>query len=458
MKKVIYLLLLLVVVFAITYLVRYQRGPCLCDQIPKSAEAVILVNARNLEHHFLLDAISNPSAYFTKKKDVVVDSVNLEETIEVTEETKVSLADCLSMPAYVLVYKSGSNTGSWHSNLVQVKDVSKLEMYLLENGFKGDWGNGLENGLEDADRSTTKMFRKGAQVVSLIDERARFSYLADTEVAVAYAEEGGGYMSQGDQMFDMMMASSDDMIFVDKNGQQASLNFRDGVVEIDGYYDLPQLQQLIDTPSGDAIGQFSANFEVSSLIGTLTQGQRQQFTNFTKLQLDSLSQHWDGSIQAVLTDMVGVSDTITSYEYDDDFNQVEIQKIKTSLSPSYTMQMGISPEGISYMKRKNAIVADQGQNVLAIMPLVKTYAKSIDGGLSLYTVSDQLTTTASSDKLNLSLDVAKYKSAAAGSNLALDGMVEAIKSIRLHIGTDNKIEGRIDVDGERNALISLIGN
>ena len=446
-KKILYALLLLLIGLILAYAIRYKTSLCLCQTIPKDADAVVLVKVRNLERHILHDVVTHPMSYFGSDDKIEKDSLLESEPEGEDDGIAISLTDCISIPKALVFYRSSDQ---WFSSKIKIKDKSKLEKYLTYRDFSK-----IAQG-----KSVT--YSSGQRHVFINDGTVQLSYGPVGIKIEELAYEENDFLKKGDVLFDAlthsMSGSTSDAIYVDSKDQNLDFSFNSGSINIDGNYHIAALQPSTTVVQSSGIGALSAAFDIAELKALLSADQIEKFTNFTKLQIDSLQQHWDGSINAALQGFSMSSDTIKTYEYDDDFNKVEVQKVEQVLAPNYMIQLGMSLEGVAYMKRKNAIVEEDGMNVLAIMPLAKTFATSSDNKLNLFTNEQELSLGTSDDKLLGFMDVQKFISSAEDGAMLLPGQLSSINDIRFSISNDDEVKVEVTFKSRRNSLAALIFN
>ena len=420
-------------------MLRYKTGACICNVIPQEADAVVQVQVRSLEQHFLNDIITHPKSYISSKKS---SPDKQDSAAPPPSKPKVKLMDCISVPKSLLFYRIDKR---WTSSDIEIKDHQKLKRYLERNNYESGAGDGIE------------FYSKKKQSLMVIGNKLRVSYGADASTPVTTGEEKRTCQAKGDKLFDAALNSKSDVAFVDNQGQFINLNFGQGIIDIDGQYHLAALQPSAKVSSSEGVGQLSVLLDVEKLLGSLNKEHKNKFANFTKLRLDSLAEHMSGAINAVLYDLAVTSDTIVTYDYDDNFNKVEVKKIKENLAPSYNLTMGMDAAGTTYMKEKNAIVEKDGQEVLAIMPLVTTYCREENETLFLYTeTTDKEQQLVSSDsKFTMSLEVARFLDSAKDNPPSWHKYLEGISDIDFEVSNEDKIAGKVIFEDKRNAIVSL---
>ncbi len=441
------LLLFILLAIVVAYILRYETSACMCKTIPLDAVAVVQIKVRSMEKYFLQDMLSRPASYFSSVSDTEEQNnqTDLEENQPSTKpDAKASLMDCVSTPKSLLFYKLSN--GVWYSSELEIKDTPKLKKFLEQNDFES-------SGPADNEEYTRK------NLTILIDgEKVQLAYEGTSTSSKGIStQEQSGFMAEGDQLFDATLGSVSDIHFVDDNGHFLDVNFGQGVINVNGNYNMPALQPSAAEVKSQGLGTLSAKLDFPKFLDLLSTDQKDKFSNFTKLNLDTLSGFMSGDVNAVFSDFTASVDTITTYEYDDNFNKVEVNDIKHTEEPSYLLSVGADTSIMSYLRRQNAIVEKEGRNILAIMPLVTTYSQHSSSGLYLYTAdmdSTQVKTSTSNSKLIFDFNVRNYlEKVDSGSQHKI---LRDMERMYLSIDNENNIDGKILFQDKRNGLVSLM--
>lgn len=440
-----YLILLLLAGLMIAYILRYHTGVCLCNTIPKNAEAVVLINARNLEQHLVHDVLLHPLSYLSREQRTVKDTLIEGASSDEEDKLQSDLFENFALPKSFLFYRIDDPEIHWISSKIKVKNVVKLTEYLEAKHFS------------TSDQTGPNFYKNGRWSVHLMEGHTQLAYCINPSYIPLLSDTKTEYMSKGDALYDAISTATGDAVYSDISDQQLEANFRAGAIHIDGTYDFKALQgSAITVNTEDNMIALSALFNVPELIRAFSDEQQAAFVNFTKLDLDSIRQHWNGSLHGALHSFDIRSDTIKTYEYDDDFNKIEVAKVEEVITPGYSIQLGMAPTGISYMKDKKAIVEEDGQEVLAIMPLSKTYCAMQGNDLQMFTHQPNLVFSENTAKLILQIDMGRLMQESPGSISVLPAMFSSVNQIKFRIENDNRVEGRVSLDGHRNALAELI--
>jgi len=422
MKRRILVILSLIVIFLVAfYIGRYHSGVCLCDKIPSGVEEALVINTRSLEEQVILDVVRHPFSFFGETER------------DSTTDKGPSLLSAVSLPTAIVAYKSGQN---FCSGVVKIKDREKLMDYISHHGYTP----------QDENES---YFKNGERHIMLYHSSVQICF--GKEKPPILEIESISYQKKGDTLFDALEASSADFTYVGSEEKSLDVDIEGNTIRIHGRYNLEALLPSAATIPDDGLGVLSARLDLDKLADLTGPDALEKFSDFTKLQTDSLFSYWDGRLSGTLSDFSMAQDTITTYEYDDDFNQVEVKEIKESIQPDFAIVMGMDSSGYNYMKRKKAVVEESGRQILAIMPLVTTYVDSGKDGLLMYTSTPSSTLDSSDYKLQARLNLENIRSE------ELPQVLRLLDSFDLSIDNDDQVKGELKLRGGRGVLAALMG-
>jgi len=437
-NKIWSLILLFLVGLVLAYIYRYKTASCVCDSIPQDADAVVQVQVRQLEKHLLHDKLAHPLSFLQSSGG----DASAQDPI-----SKTSFLEVVVPPKSLLFYRTGQNDKLWLSSALAIKEASKLDQFVSEN----DYSSRQEKGIS--------IYTSGKHQLIVENNTLRIAYGDDLDQSSELLNSKyKGFQKEGDKLFNALRKSTSDVTYTDSKGQQLYLDFNQGTITLDGQYHIPALRPSTDEAIiKDGLGQLSAKLDPKKAIKLLDQKQLETFSNFTKLNLDSITVNMTREINAVLHDLSVTTDTITTYEYDDDFNKVEVKKLKENLSPNFVVALGMKDEAISYMKQQKAIVEQAGKEILAVMPLVTTYCKKDQSTLQLYTEDAVFArVTPSKSKLSCYLDVSRYLATTDSEAHKWNKFLEDLSTVDISISNEDKVTGKILFQDDRNALVSLL--
>ena len=425
MKKAVYILLSVISVLLIAYLIRYKLGDCICDTIPSNAKAVVKVDVRLLEQHFVQSYMMRQLSPSSDKEDKPKDPKKASDKPSKKDSiSQPRLTEFIKWPKSFLLYRIGEKW-NWKSSPLSVKDTTSLIAYLNHNDY-----NENGDGIYSNDNKHVVLRDKKISVV-----------IGDLSV-IETSEDKSAYLASGNPLFDSIDNSNSEASYVDALGNNLDFTFDKGSIQLSGNYNLDFLESSTSSPTGDNVGHLSMQLNLENLLKDLDNNYQDKFSNFTKLKVDSLAHFMNGEIQANFHDLMVKVDTIVTYDYDDDFNKVEIKKVEKNLQPSYSMSIGLSPEGEQYMRRQKAIVSQDGQDILAIMPLVKTFCDYDSTNLYLYTDNHRIELEDSNSKLELSFNAGMSNAKGWGKRM------KEVNDVSITISSENDIRGVINLSDD----------
>ncbi len=431
-KKVSYLVGAVLLLLILIYICRYKLGSCICNTIPEDTDAVIQINSRSFEKYLLHDFLAHPLSYLEDSQSEGQDSA--------TSKSQTGILECLSVPKTLLFYRHGASSSTWTSSELAIKDVSKLKKYFQENDYTSKEDN--------------SQYAKKNQKAIIKDNKLTVTYNPSNWNLEKPTIVSTTFLKEGDSLFNAVKNATSDVFYFDNEGNNLKIDFSVGEIIIKGNYELSFLKPATPILKSSGIGRLSTKIELPQLLDQVSADKKDKFTNFSKLNLDTLSPLIKGNIHVMIKDFEVSRDTVVTYDYDDNFNKVEVKEVKENIKPNYTFAISMQPEAVAYMKRKKAIIEQEEKDILAIMPLVTTYCNYENEVLYLYTVNNDPPQTALSDyKFNLDLDLDQYQEK--GYSGRWDRYLQDLNDLRLTVNKDDKIDGQVTYKEKVNPIVSL---
>ena len=440
-KKLGSLFVTICIVLIAIYIFRYKLEVVLDGKIPKSATEIIHVDLRQIEHHFLADAIKNPSKYInfkTKKKK------------------KESLRKTVSIPKNLLFFTNTSTYKSaWFSNFVNVKNGDKLQRYLLQEGFKEVTSDNLK--LFNKDRITIGILN-GKIVIAIKKQREDFV----VQVFENLFQETSFY-EKNDYLLQSIANSQSDITYSSAKADFLEANFENGLLEIKGTLISELfLDDIYVDNSENSVGFMAAKVNKKhTLFKSLSSHKNgKKFNDFTKLSLDSIIDKWDGRVVIDLNSVDKTIDTIVTYEYDDDFNKIEKKSVQELRTPDVNFILGSKGSLYTYFMENNAIRSIDNDTLFTSIPLYKMFVKKQHDELYIFT-KNQLDVRANKEakiKFRAFLDMEKYiKNPLEFSQVsAKDNYLKFIKDTSVELTSDDEFFLQIHLkEDSRNFLPQL---
>lgn len=417
----------------VAYIVRYRGGSSLERTIPEHTDAAIRIDVRQLERDMLHDVIFHPFDYLYPQKADLSDTYGGSQPVSDAAPYAPSyrdLIDAIEVPKSIYLFRP-ETSNAWYSSTIKIKDQSLLEKIASAQGYTRSGNN------------PKTIFAKGDQHLMFDGDVVRFVYgsmpvLPDTE----------GYLKSSDAIYDSLDRSESPFAYADSEGNMLEVMLEDGVVELRGNYTTDFLRYTDGFSISDGLGTIGGTLDLSTMKKHISGTSLKKFTNFTKLEIDSIEQYFDGKVQGAFHGYIHTRDTITTYEYDDDFNKVEVQQIKENKTPDFSIYLGMSEDGMDYLARHKAIVEQEGRLVFTRMPLATTYVEYKDNMLHLFTSDADNKQQKSNQLLQGHLDIEALKTSG-----GLDAKVlKPIQTIDLSIDPNHKVHGKIALVEDRHPI------
>ena len=440
-KKLGSLFVTICIVLIAIYIFRYKLEVVLDGKIPKSATEIIHVDLRQIEHHFLADAIKNPSKYInfkTKKKE------------------KESLRKTVSIPKNLLFFTNTSTYKSaWFSNFVNVKNGDKLQRYLLQEGFKEVTSDNL------------KLFNKDRITIGILNGKIVIAIKKQREESVVQVFENlfqeTSFYEKNDYLLQSIANSQSDITYSSAKADFLEANFENGLLEIKGTLISELfLDDIYVDNSENSVGFMAAKVNKKhTLFKSLSSHKNgKKFNDFTKLSLDSIIDKWDGRVVIDLNSVDKTIDTIVTYEYDDDFNKIEKKSVQELRTPDVNFILGSKGSLYTYFMENNAIRSIDNDTLFTSIPLYKMFVKKQHDELYIFT-KNQLDVRANKEakiKFRAFLDMEKYiKNPLEFSQVsAKDNYLKFIKDTSVELTSDDEFFLQIHLkEDSRNFLPQL---
>ncbi|WP_117879550.1 hypothetical protein [Aureibaculum luteum] len=445
-KKGLYFFIVFVIVLVVLYVWRYKQAQIFENRVPANATNVVNVNLRQIENHLLFDFLTHPITYLKSRKKK--DSIKIPRT---------SLTKGVSIPRNVLFYTNPTDlNNNWFSSIVAINDTDELFKFLLKEGFKRSENEGII------------FFSKDNFVLSIKGERLIIALKTNRKVPInatilaLFSEED--YLTKDAEILKPIVNSSNDICF-SLGEDELNANFKDGLFELEGSLksDLFLANENPITDTDEVISMSGKVNRENALFEQFLTDKRDKFNAFTHLSLDSIVNKWNGKFDMNITSIEQKTDTIVSYEYDDDFNKVEIKSTQEKSIPK--LYLGLGQESTSslsdYFYSKNAIQIIENDTVFTTIPIFKFLVTNANDNFELRVNKRGNTSNEATkaSKLNLYIDVEKYvqNSLDIPLNNDQEKLLKLVKTTNLVWEEDNRFSLNINLkDSSRNFLGQLI--
>ena len=335
MKKKYIFLVIIILLSVGVYFVLFHKDKSL-KYIPENADIVVLVDIKKAKRQYISSYIAHPSKWFEEKNGA---------------KNKISVTDSgLEIPDFLQIFHlNNTKISEWYT-VLEINDKEKLSLFLKDRKFIND-GKGT--------------FKNNQLFVKINGEKCIVgtSDLNFNNIGKPFSEKFRNNVLNSDSFMDDGLGS---ISFISElRTQNFSIDLKDDEIEIKNK-------------------QNSTNFE--SLISDLYKK-----TQFLDAELDSENIKKIGSVfKENLTDstsvnhlqmsanLTQVNDTIVSYEYDDNFNEIEKISYQKIVQPDYEIVLQASnPEKAwTYFQNKKWINAKNQFTAILFQPNLMSVNKN----------------------------------------------------------------------------------
>lgn len=327
MKKKYIFLVIIILLSVGVYFVLFHKDKSL-KYIPENADVIVLVDVKKAKRQYISSYLMHPSKWFEEKKE---------------KKNKISITDSgLKIPDFLQIFHlNNTKISEWYT-VLEINDKEKLSAFLKDRKFIND-----EKGIFKSNQFFVKIDGEKCIVGT--------SDLNFNNIGKPFSQKFRNNVLNADSFMDDGLGS---ISFISElRTQNFSIDLKDDEIEIKNE-------------------QNSTNFE--SLISDLYKK-----TQFLDAELDSENIKKIGSVfKENLTDSASVNhlkmranltqanDTIVSYEYDDNFNEIEKISYQKIIQPEYNILLQASnPEKIwKYFQHKKWINTENQFTAIPFQP------------------------------------------------------------------------------------------
>lgn len=327
MKKKYIFLVIIILLSVGVYFVLFHKDKSL-KYIPENADIIVLVDVKKAKRQYISSYLMHPSKWFEEKKE---------------KKNKISITDSgLEIPDFLQIFHlNNTKISEWYT-VLEINDKEKLSAFLKDRKFIND-----EKGIFKSNQFFVKINGEKCIVgtsdlnFNNIGKPVSQKFRNNVLNAGSFMDDGLGSISFISELRtqNFSIDLKDDEIEI-KN-EQNSTNFES---LISGLYKKTQfLDAELDSENIKKIGSvFKENLTDSASVNHLKMG-----TNLTQ-----------------------VNDTIVSYEYDDNFNEIEKISYQKIVQPDYEIVLQTSnPEKAwKYFQNKKWINAQNQFTAIPFQP------------------------------------------------------------------------------------------
>jgi hypothetical protein len=322
------LIVLVIFLFAgLIYVIFYHKNKNL-KYVPKNTDALILVDVKNLTRQYLYDFITHPSLWF-EKNDTNKNTISL-------KESGVKIPDFLQ-----IFHIKNTRFSSWYT-ILELKDNQKFSAFLKSRKFIDKGNNFFQKEHffvkiegENCILGTSALdFKNSKQQIFSDTEKNNFnanSFITNSLGSISFIS------GQRTRNFSIAVYSDE--------------------IEIKSVSDLQDFSSVIS----------KLQQTKSFLEAELDHENIKNFTSFFDKMITDSSQitHFKSTVN-----LEQVNDTIITYGYDDNFNEVEKKSIQKIIQPNYVIDLQSSNQEKTeqYFQNKKWINAQKQFTAIPFQP------------------------------------------------------------------------------------------
>jgi len=329
-----------VFLIAVTLYLMFYHHKKTFTVVPAQADVVILLDVKKIKRQYISNLLSHPSEWFGSKN-------KSKKTVSIGE-SGVKIPDFLQ-----IFHLRNSGFSDWYS-IFEIKDKQKLITFLKQEKFTYRGNNVFRK-----DQIFVKIERDNFILGTSDRDFKSIDYrlLPSSKINILDADE---LITHG--IGSILIQSA-------KGSQNLSVTVNDDDIEITNniYFNPPTslISKLLNTKSF-----FEAELDAQNINNL-------DFI-FNRKSLDSSKIN---HLKAA-ADLEQVSDTMVTYGYDDDFNEVEKKTIQKIIQPNYIigLQSSDSPKTEEYFRNKKWINV---QNQFTAIPFQPNIIQKTSGGFEI---------------------------------------------------------------------------
>lgn len=250
-------------------------------------------------------------------------------------------------------------------------------------------------------------------------------------------------------MLNSIKKSTNDGVFVTKSNDYVELALNDGELTINGTLN-DSFNWFLPTQTkqyNDSVVAFTSGKLNVKTLQQLTEKQKKKFSKLTSLSLDAIMQKWSGDFSLNIASIEHKTDTIVTYEYDDDFNKVEKKSTQKLVNPNLNFNVS-GVQLYDYFVAQNAIQLVEGDSLFTTIPLFKLYANHSNEAITISSDKEmKLQNSKTSDsKFSLFLNIEKYlKNQLDFYTIKEDEYIDLLQKMTASISKDNQLSVKIEL-------------
>lgn len=324
--------------------------------IPKNTTSLVKICVDEILKTLALNAISNPVRYF--KSDT---GKNVGRSFK-------RLDHGLSIPANLYLYTIKDQPSTSLFARFKIRNLKNFEDFLSKAiGFKiKKVSNKLKYAKSVLGNIAICYDEKSAAVVFS-------SHIANFDAALKDVLNEKNFKKMSDGGFSQLISSSSHVAF-EENAQFAELNFKNGEISFNG---------IFNTPEGVKIKTGLYSHQPANTNNVMNFWLNADFERNTKkefklknvlIEQDSLVKYYQGYIDMEWINTIKQTDSIITYEYNDDFEKAQKVTLQQKDVPNFLINISADALPLkNYLARQNLIHLDSAMVNKSVFPLYQVF-------------------------------------------------------------------------------------
>lgn len=387
------ILLLLIFCFGILKYRQYQADDIL---IPKATNTLIKVDVDGLMKQLATNALLNWPYYFKN-----------EDRVGAKKEKKPAIEMGLSIPAHLYFY-SLKNWPNTYFVRLKINDYTAFENYMKQKLKASPSPLGTSIKTVNLKSIKTVFYYNHKNLVLAVNNtinQKEINRLLDEVLAQK------SFISLKSSGFVEKLKHKSDIVAIKKNCF-TSIDFNNGEIEFTHTLQSPEklsiTQREAPLLTKQAVtAQLWLNFKFQKNVYS-----KYKILN-TNLAVDSLLKYYNGALYLAWADSFKQTDTVVTYEYDDNFNKTSIKKEVKKTVPKAFAKIKADGFGLlQYLRKQNIVQPESSIISEKIFPLFKIGISAEKNELSFYTkqaATKPLANTKTEDYLSIFVDFKKVQ-------------------------------------------------
>lgn len=327
MKKKYIFLVIIILLSSGVYFLLFHKDKSL-KYIPVNADVVVLVDVKKATRQYLYSFLTNPSKWFEDSKK---------------DKNKISISDSgLKVPDFLQIFHlNNTKISEWYT-VLEIKDQAKFSEFLKNRQF-------VNNGKDQ--------FKNDQFFIKIDGEKCIVgtSNLNFNNIGKPLSQKFRNQILNSDSFMNDGLGS---LSFISElRTQNFSINVKDDEIEIKNEQNSIDFESLISNLNNET--QF-LNAELDSenikKISTVFKDNSSDYLSVNRLKMS--------------VNLAEVNDTIISYGYDDNFNEIEKISYQKIVQPDYKilLQSSNPNKTLEYFKRKKWMNAQNQFTAIPFQP------------------------------------------------------------------------------------------